>query len=240
MAKNTIHSKFLIHWTGKDFDSGNNINNDIRKEYVKRLKNICEQGFRMNPGTEKIWGINNKWIEITISRICFTEIRLSQTQEPPKRFGKLGIGVHRDFVIERHGNPVFYVQSGDKGIVVENLDILYGFVKKKSKTGDKMIETLDIILGYLKNMSDQNQSELKYYEEMEWRIVHLDELMDKYISKKDKEKNVYRLNLKPEDIRTIIFPDYKTLTLALKNKTIKNFFKKHIPTITTLDDCENF
>ncbi len=54
MAKNTIHSKFLIHWTGKDFDSGNNINNDIRKEYVKRLKNICEQGFRMNPGTEKI------------------------------------------------------------------------------------------------------------------------------------------------------------------------------------------
>jgi len=33
----------------------------------------------------------------------------------------LGIGFHRDFVLSREGNPVLYVQNGDKGVLIENL-----------------------------------------------------------------------------------------------------------------------
>ena len=153
----------------------------------------------------------------------------------------MGIGVHLDFVIEREGNPVLYVQNGDKGVIVENFHFLHKFVKKHSDPSkDKMLDTLEIILGYLKSMSEPNETDLEYYDEMEWRIVHLERLMEKYFSKKDEGKDVYRIDLKPDDVKIIVFPDDITKEFALKDPYISKFFESHLPILTTLSDCENF
>lgn len=243
-----IHSKFLIHWTGKDINKYNReMTDELRKEYVEILNNDLQKGLYMSQGREKIYGKDNKCIEIKIAKVCFTEIKLTQTQEHAKRYGKLGIGFNRDFVLEREGNPVFYVQNGDKSHIIENLDFLHKFVKKYSNPiEDKMLDTLNIILGYLKNMSCRNENELKYYDEMEWRIVHIRRLEgpNNYIQNigettKEGEKS-YRLKFNSKDVQLIVFPDNKTIQLALKDEEFSNYFNSYMPTLIALDDCKNF
>lgn len=246
MAQDTIHSKFLIHWTGKDINPYNRkLDTDMRKKYVKRLKDVLRKGLYMKPGEEKIYGKNNKWIKAEIARVCFTEIKLTQTEKHAKRYGELGIGFNRNFVLEREGNPVFYVQNGDKGHIIENFVVLRDLMDELSADKAKTKE-LEIILGYLKNMSCRNENELKYYDEMEWRIVHIDRLTgpDNYIQDNGeitKEgKKIYRLKIQSKDTHLVVFPDNETVRLALKDEEISEFFKSYMPTLIVLDDCKNF
>ena len=83
----SVHSKILIHWTGrKDINPEcKNMSGDLREEYVARLRDICRKGLYMNPGEERIQGINGTWIQAKISRVCFTEIRLSQAKDHAKK-----------------------------------------------------------------------------------------------------------------------------------------------------------
>ena len=118
-----IHSKFLIHWTGRD------INHDDRKKYVDKLKSVLQKGLCMNSGKETIYGKDSKRITAKIARVCFTEIKLTQIEEHAKQYGRLGIGFNRDFVLEREGNPVFYVQNGEKSHIIQNLANLISLMK---------------------------------------------------------------------------------------------------------------
>ncbi|MFH1233765.1 MAG: abortive infection system antitoxin AbiGi family protein [Patescibacteria group bacterium] len=239
----TIHSKFLIHWTGKDINpSTEKLDGEKRAKYLERLNNTLKAGLYMKPGEETIQGVDTKSITAGIARVCFTEIKLTQTEKHAKHYGSLGIGFNRNFVLEREGNPVFYVQNGDKGHIIENLVVLRDSMNVPSAKKDE----LEIILGYLKGMSCTNETELKYYDEMEWRIVHIDRLTgaNNYIydnGEKTKDgKNIFRLKLKPEDIQLIIFPDNETKRLALKDEEFFRYFNNYIPTLIALDDCKNF
>ena len=89
-------------------------------------------------------------------------------------------------------------------------------------------------------MSHQNASHLEFYEEMEWRIVHLTHLMGKYIKDEDPSQYFYRLTLEPEDLKIIVFPDHETKEMAVKNSDISGFFKQGFPMMTTLPDCSSF
>lgn len=249
MAQNTIHSKFLVHWTGIDISQYNDaIDDDVRKKYIERLKDDLLKGLCMNPGKETIYGKDNKQITAEIARVCFTEIKLTQTEEHAKRYGKLGIGFNRDFVLEREGNPVFYVQNGEKGHIIQNLNNLISWMKKlpHDRGVESNIKEIAIVLGYLKNMSCRDENELKYYDEMEWRIVHITRIEgpNKYIQdigEKTKEgKKSYRLKVSPKDIQLIVFPDSETLRLAMRDEEISGYFNSYIPTLIALDDCRNF
>ena len=229
-----IHSTFLVHWTGRDFDL-NAI--DIRDQYVKRLKNYCEFGLYMMKGRETITGSNSTAVCADISRVCFSEIRLSQAHNHAKLYGQMGIGVHRNFVLERMGSPVFYVQNGAKGVIIEHFDYLHGFLAN-NKYQD-MLSRLQIIMGYLKNMSNPGDNDLIYYEEMEWRVVHLQCLEGEYITPEDREAGIYRLEIQPEDVKLIVFPDKETKQLALSDKFILDYFQHSQPMMTTVSECVN-
>ena len=187
----SIHSKFVIHWTGRDFHRRNSpITKSIREQYVERLRDDFLKGLFMRPGQEAIHGRLGTSIEATISRICFSEVRLSQAEDHARLYGMLGIGFHRDFVLERMGNPVLYVQNGDNGVLIECMDTVHKLLSNKSKENQasnkskesQALGSWGIVLGYLKNMSHQNDPNLEFYEEMEWRIVHLTHLEEnKYI-----------------------------------------------------------
>ncbi len=236
----TIHSKFLIHWTGKDIEKKAN---NAEDQYIIRLKDILQKGLRMNPGIERIHGKNEKWVEIKIARVCFTEVKLTQTEEHAMRYGGLGIGFHRNYVLEREGNPAFYVQNGDKGHIIENIDFLFKQIKSLSSETNKALE---VICGYLKNMSDYNKEEFKYYDEMEWRVVHIDKLtgpnnyIQDYDEKTEEGDKFYRLKVLPEDIKLIVFPNNLALEKALKDKDFCSYFSSYVPNLITLEDCKNF
>lgn len=240
MTQHTIHSKFLIHWTGKDISEEAN---NLKEKYIERLKDILQKGLRMNPGIEKIYGKNKKWVEVKIARVCFTEVKLTQTEEHAIRYGGLGIGFHRNYVLEREGNPVLYVQNSDKGHIIENIDFLFKQIKTLSNETNKALE---VICGYLKNMSGYNEEELKYYDEMEWRVVHIDGLtgpnnyIQDYDEKTDGGDKFYRLKVLPEDIKLIVFPNNLTLKTALKDKEFCSYFSAYVPNFIALKDCKNF
>lgn len=238
-----IHSKFLVHWTGKKITSAKKptkITDAEANSFVQMLTSIVENGLLMKLGTEIIYGKNNSSIQISIPRVCFTEVKLSQAQKHAGTYGFLGVGLNRKFVLSRYGNPVFYVQNGNYGITIENLAIIHKFVKYIMKNDDK-VKALEVVLGFLKNMSDKNSNKLTYYDEMEWRILHSDLLeREGYIIKAKQGSDLF-LKLAPNDIKIIVFPNHKVKKMALEDYWLKkNLFSKRMPMITTVSDCNNF
>ncbi|SFF07234.1 Putative abortive phage resistance protein AbiGi, antitoxin [Chitinophaga sp. CF118] len=228
-----IHSNILVHWTCKE-------ENTTSEQYVTRLKSTIFQGLYLNKGSERIVGHNNTAIKADISRVCLTEIRLTQVTKHTSLYGKLGIGFSRDFVIRNFGNPVSYVTNSNAySLLVEHFDHLHGFLANHHY--EEYLARLQYIMGFVKNMSDVNENDMKYYEEMEWRIVH-NKLMeiDGRILPEDPAKSIYRLVYAPREVKLIVFPNEETNALALSDPDLLRFFKDHTPILLTLEDCNQF
>src|SRR4030067_384335 len=98
-----IHSKILVHWTGRDIEAAFPEERIRAERYVERLRDDYENGLYTRRTVEA--SIRPIKLERLV-RLCFTEIRLSQAQEHAERYGKLGIGFGRDFIMDRGGRPV--------------------------------------------------------------------------------------------------------------------------------------
>lgn len=240
-----LHTKFLVHWTGRDLQccekpNLSELNDKEREKYVERLKDIVEKGFYMNMGHERIWDGQDEWIKTGICRLCFSEIKLSLARKHAERYGLLGIGVDRNFVLERYGNPVFYQYNGKFNCIAENLRLLRHDLAKRDK---KRLKQLEVILAYCKNMNKKPSEDFLYYDEMEWRIVDLKRLSDeakiRSAGRDGDGELLYRVPLEPKDIRVIVFPDDITRDIALSDDFICGKRRENW-IITTLDDCEHF
>lgn len=234
-----IHSKFLVHWTGKDFHTPKDVLDDnIRHKYIDRLADTLRNGFFMqrNVGeTERIYDPNGGSIDSEVPKTCFTEIKLSQAEQHAKRYGQLGIGVDREFVISRYGNPVFYVTNGDYANLCACAIKVYGYLEQSNE----IKRDLKVILAYFKKMGEKNSDNLQYYDESEWRITHLPQLEESgALIPKDRKNYIYRIKLSKKDIKTIVFPDKRTKTLALNNQNIIENIDN--PICVTINDCINF
>ena len=234
---NILHTKFIVHWTGKDFHvPTNTLDDNLRDKYIQRLIDILEKGFFMKVGTEKIYDLDDQWIQATISRTCFTEIKLSLAKKHAQIYGHLGIGVDRKFVLNRYGNPVFYEMNGNYSNVVVCARKVMDCLKMKDK--DILVE-FQTLLGYFKNMNDKNCDELIYYDELEWRITHLRRLeTENYLTVQDRANHIYRVKISKDDIKVIIFPDEETKVKAFNNSRFVALIDK--PICVTIDDCEHF
>lgn len=235
-----IHSKFLVHWTGKDFHQLESVLDDnIRKQYIDRLIDILANGLYMNKNeeeTERIYDSEGGWIQNAVARTCFTEIKLSQAEKHAKSFGQLGIGVNREFVISRYGNPVFYVTNGNYSNICSCARKVLDYLTSNDK---KILAEFSILLAYMKKMGEKDSNNLQYYDESEWRITHLTKLesADALIHI-DTQNYIYRIKMSKNDVKVIVFPDEKTKTLALNNQDIID--KIDNPICVTIHDCINF
>jgi hypothetical protein len=230
-----IHSKFLVHWTG-------NGNNDIESKpkstrprlYLERLIDCYQNGlFAKRTDEDVLRGMMIK----DIVRLCFTEIRLSQVETHAKRYGNLGIGFSRDFIMNKGGRPVIYIPFEPK----EDGSLLEVSIKNaynNSKENKELRESMKWIISHIKRMSNEKGKDY-YFEEMEWRLVY-DESPNNRHFKKDKAEGIYRLNISASDIKVIIFPDEDTMQMSLKNDTIIRCLSVHMPIMAILEDCRNF
>lgn len=226
-----IHSKFLVHWTGKDID--NRPRTEKSQLYVERFKDDLGKGLftkRTSEDSIRNWKIKD------LVRICFTEIRLSQAQTHAERYGKLGIGFTRGFIMNKGGRPVIYIpyEAKDDGRLLEDsIRIVY----EKSNDNAEIHRSSKWIMAHVKRMSNGKNED--YYEEMEWRLVY-DENPDNTHFIKGESDGVYRLKFTADDIKVVIFPDENTKQLSLKDEAIKEYFSEHMPIMATLDECSNF
>ena len=224
-----IHSKYLVHWTGKDIEDP--AAGDKSRLYVERLKDDLEKGLFTRRTTEdsiRYWKIKN------LVRICFTEIRLSQAETHAHRYGKLGIGFTRDFIMKKGGRPVIYVTYDGKGndcLLEDSIRNVY----EQSNDNPEIYRPAKWIMAHVKRMSNKNADD--FYEEMEWRLVY-DESSTHFT--KDETEGIHRLRFEAKDIKVIIFPDDVTKKQSLGDEFIRKYFLGHLPIMATLEECSNF
>lgn len=194
------HSDFLIHWTGEDIDKEydpewwndkkSKLNKTIIAPYLERLKYILKYGLWMTKGNESITFQNKKIKRPAFARTCFTELKLSEAAMHAKKFGRLGIGFKRMFVLDRMGFPmVYYRPERDNW-----------FITPCKRAGENKID--DYWACFLKSMDEEvvKGQLLQYsqFDESEWRIICSDEIV----------KDFHRMFKDPSDIEDPEFQAY--------------------------------
>jgi hypothetical protein len=178
----TIHSDFLIHWTGRDIDSNPNPNwnaqtasskmpPDVVAAYVERLRSILKFGFWMTTGddSERLKVNGSTFGKPGVARTCFTELKLSEARAHAHKFGQLGIGVKRYYVFDRLGGPMHYIQFD-----TENL-----FFPPYSSFGNDN----DEVLSFFKHMCSCRPLAYDLFSESEWRIIHSEKIRERVRSR---------------------------------------------------------
>ncbi|MGD0821572.1 MAG: hypothetical protein ABSA71_12620 [Desulfomonilia bacterium] len=195
----TIHSDFLIHWTGwkidRDLDPAwkpEKVSRDMPGKavdaYILRLKNILKFGFwmTMGDGSEKIQVNNKIFVKPLVARTCFTELKLSEVRKHAKKFGRLGIGLKRYYVFDRLGGPMHYLQSE-----TENL-----FFPPYSSLCSDDFE----MISFYKHMCSRRPLTYDLFSESEWRIIFSEKIkkriqtrhpdrLSRFIDPKDTDNN---------------------------------------------------
>lgn len=220
-----IHSDFLIHWTGKDIDQGNDwyqkdkSKTDEKKtsEYIKRLKDILTYGLWMTEEEDEF--LSGAVKLPSTAKCCFTELKVSESRKHAREYGRLGIGLKRPFLFTRFGRPLVY----------------FGF--EKDKNNDKFLRACaeelknKDMLNFFKPMNKSSTLNYDLYGESEWRIIFFEELLQnkkiidprdpsndkehKYFQSLDQEQQNILKYLIPLDgwFSMIIYP-----SLQVKNK----------------------
>jgi hypothetical protein len=229
----SIRSKFLVHWTGRDIDSAIIDDDSRRNRYIERLRDDYVNGLFARRCEE---GMLRRMKLKRLIRLCFTEIRLSEVQTHAGRYGKLGIGFDRKFLINRGARPVIYIPFLANDTFMEDT-MAYVF----NETTGAVHDRLKWLLAFVKRMSDKpttHKSSQDFLEELEWRVVYGETLNPgDFLKQKD---GTYRRAFDPKDVRLLVLPDEKAKVMALNDWVLKSFFSKHTPIMLILSDCQNF
>jgi len=205
------HSDNLIYWTGRDIikDHGNlgpnekEYKKEVVEAFLRRLADILEYGLWMTKRTKddfiKIKNNHKPFLKPNVPRVCFTELKLSDSILHAKNFGPLGIGFKRLFVTNRMGSPVYYISQYGSHLFFPPYSELYNPDSSDFE-----------MFCFFKNMSSgrdvQRYISYDLYEESEWRIIYSEN-----IKKRLKGKNRYFID--PKDSHTGKYHEfYKTLT----------------------------
>jgi len=170
--------------------------------------------------------------------ICFTELRLSDVEQHKSRYGELGIGFRRNWLMYYRGaNPVFYVQNTGQGVVSTNLPSIISEIHK--------IDGLKMFLSFVKQMSEFSESPdvpLEFYDEMEWRMVLWNQAptgvpTPKWVKWEDQTAYFQFL---PIDVALIVAPNEETRKAILNDEDMKKYFGQHLPMMVDADSCNQF
>lgn len=161
-----ISSKTLFHFT-RNFDTLTKILSGM--SFWPRY---CEE-----------FGWNSRF---AVPMTCFCDIPLSQIKNLISHYGCYGIGLSKDFAIERGINPVFYVTKASLSLLA--LLTKNGNVSQK----EKVRKILTRIKPYESwNMKDNERIDIyTYYNEREWRYVPYNLPLDDLCIKLNKKLNL--------------------------------------------------
>jgi hypothetical protein len=254
--RGVVQSDFLIHWTGSDIDvevqpdwykdHRLTISEEASEHYLKRLGDILEFGLWMtfDDNAEQFSVRQNRIVAPVTPRCCFTELRLSESTNHARKFGRLGIGVKRPFLFDRSGRPVVYL--GFTG--TRHQDRF--FEACASQLEDKSL------LNFFKPMNRKiDELTHEQYAESEWRLLFFDYLVEKGLlvdprnPANDKEHRYFQsLTLKQQEklrylvpldgwFAMIVYPALKTKNVAQWDRDGRIF--QQIMRIKTVDEHSN-
>ena len=230
---NSQHSEILVHWTSRKLVGKSLSDKEIQDEYVALLRSIYTKGLRFScpSSPDIVAGVNCRIVLPTLPIICFTELRLSQTQEHARQYGGLGIGFSREFLMTWGANPVFYMQSKNQGIVNTNLSSL-------AKLGNKPVG-LDVFLSYVKPMGEPCVDQYPYYDESEWRIVAC-KLGNQWPERFVESEDGICFRFKPNEVLLLAMPNEAVRRKCLADPQLADIFNDHMPMMVDTSDCQAF
>lgn len=116
-AYNSIHRQQLFHWIGTHIDQNarrGKLDDTSRQEYVRCLKGALGNGLWVKTPREPDQLGDGSLIKVHRPITCFTEWSLDQSLPHTTRYGRLGLGFPKKFVLSRGGQPVIYVRDSSK------------------------------------------------------------------------------------------------------------------------------
>lgn len=114
---NSIHRQQLFHWIGSHLDeeSGRGrLTDDLREEYIGCLRNALDNGLWVKTPRNPDFLGKGDLIKVRRPITCFTEWTLGQSLPHTTRYGRLGLGFPKKFVLARGGQPVTYVRDSTR------------------------------------------------------------------------------------------------------------------------------
>jgi len=245
------HSDYLVYWTGRkimkkygDLTANEKLYpSKLVDEFLTRLKDILKYGLWMTKRFENdyIESRSGKFLKPNVARVCFTELKISDSSLHAKNFGPMGIGFKRFFVLNRLGSPVYYVSKYGNHLFFPPYSNLY----------DPESPDMEMFC-FFKNMSSgrdiQRYITYDLYEESEWRIIFSETIKKKITSRKKRyfidpkdpssgKYNDYYINIRSDIKPEYIVPVDEWLALIIyPNLQIKNA-SMHDPEIRALLSC---
>ncbi len=162
MASNNIHRQQLFHWIGGDIEGYKNgrvkirrrLTDRERESYLGHLSNAISNGLWMKipriPETiEDGSKISHHGQKIPVT--CFTEWTLNLSAPHTAKYGRLGLGFSKNWVMSRGGQPVTYFKStGARRLYANAMLELNSFLNKqpKSKKGAELLQKFNYVAAF--------------------------------------------------------------------------------------------
>ncbi|MFA6569771.1 MAG: abortive infection system antitoxin AbiGi family protein [Bacteroidota bacterium] len=225
-----IKSRILIYWTGRGIcTTHDSMSVTFRKDYLDRLKNIITDGFWMMPNKEKIMGYGgciNKTFQFCT---CFTDLGVNNSAEHIKKYGLMGIGISREFILERDGRPVWYFLNDPTDIHAETVNKLFNYINSEKNGNDELTELynrMSMLFDYAKPMGDNFSIFDNYYEEREWRVVWNSHIKNDKFHPTGIDTPKFLMPFKKEHLKLIIFPDVETKNMFYSDTFFQEIIDK--------------
>jgi hypothetical protein len=240
-----LHRQLLFHWTGKkDGVVIKPITRKDRTNYLDLLAKILENGLRFShPGSDNTEWIEKGLVEAIHPMLCFSEWGVSESAAHSGRYGFMGLGFTRRFVMKQGGRPVVYVDNSKKDPFRMAILGLMRAAKAASEKDANLKKQIEIVSSHFKAYhfkrepdKKKTSSESKKREVSETTaklakdshlkinfgglLANLEDREWRVLGKSaDTQEDTY-LGFSPGDLAMIVFPDHQTLSLAMRNSTI--------------------
>jgi hypothetical protein len=202
------------------------------------LFGILKNCFKVSYSRESISG-TSRIVQFGVPMVSFCDLRLSEIKDHMHYYGKYGIGLTKQWAIQRKLNPVMYVskESLFTQKFIESIIELYDITEKTTGIENTFISILNTFR-YMKNYSDVLERKGAFFpnfifaNEREWRYVPqfrddihnyipIDKIQSSLDKKKYNELLDEKLTFHPNDIKYIIVEnDLEIPSLIEKLETI--------------------
>ncbi len=233
-----LHRRLLFHWTGPRPIRALKSHDD-RVEHLNLLASILEKGLRYSlPDSKHSEWIVKDEIRATHPMLCFSEWGVSESNAHSGRYGFMGLGFTRKFVMSKGGRPVIYVPNSSNDPFRKALVEVIEAVREGSKMDAKLHRHADFLASYLKsynfkrtnlktppneksaigsvgNRKPSHPDDHLLRLDFGGLFANLEDREWRIIPKKVEEQPQH-LAFKTGDLAMIVFPDHQTLSLAMQ------------------------
>ncbi len=169
---------------------------------IENIIGILKDGFKPNYRKENLNLILNKDynrdnpLNIYFPMVCFCDIPLSQAKNHMKNYGNYGIGLSKEWGIEKKISPVLYAHN--KSEILQYAGRLYYQVDNKNQDTHTYLHGIFSMTKPYKGKLRRNGKEIRFYDEREWRFVpNNPKIMSEGIFRNANKRNRYYSSLKP-------------------------------------------